>query len=94
MIRDQVCPHSSKGGCLLTQPHFAINSDPLARTAHLRPLPSRRLSTGIFVQLFPSKERTRVMASVHPVVAKIECVQFEQLFTLLSFQTMFERVIG
>ena len=78
MIRDQVCFISNKGGCLLTHPLYAIyKPDPLARTAHLRPPPSRRLSMRIFVQLFPSKERMRVMAPAHPIVAKTGFVQFE-----------------
>ena len=95
MIRDQVCPSSNDEGCLLTHPLFAIyKPDPLACAAHLRPPPSRRLSTSIFVQLYPSKERMRVVALAHPFVALIGCVQFERLFTLLSLQTMFERVTG
>ena len=70
MIRAQVCPNSYKEGCLLKHPLFAIyKPDPLACTTHLRPPPSRRLSTSIFVQLYLSKERMKV-------VALIGCVQF------------------
>ena len=36
----------------------------------------------------------KVMAPAHSLVMKIACVQFERLFTLLSLQTAFERVIG
>ena len=68
--------------------------DPLAHTAHLWPPPSRKLSTSIFVQLYRSKERMRVAAPAQPLAALIGCVQFERLFTLLSLQTTFERVIG
>ena len=87
MIRDQVCSSSNKGGCLLTHPLFVIyKPDPVDRTAHLSPPPSRRLSISIFVQLSPSKERMRVMAPAYLLVVKIGCVQFERLFTLLSLQ--------
>ena len=34
------------------------------------------------------------MAPAHPLVVKIGCVHFERLFTFLSLQTSFERVIG
>ena len=95
MIRDQVCPSSNKEGCLLTHPLFAIyKPDPLSHTAHLKPPPSRRLSMNMFVKLYPSKERMRVTVPAHPLLAKIWCVQFEQLFTMLSLQTTFKRVIG
>ena len=95
MTRDQVCPSSNKEGCLLAHPLFAIyKPDPLACTAHLRPPPSRRLSISILVQLYPSKERMKVMVVAHPLLVKIGYVQFEQLFTMLSLQTTFERVIG
>ena len=50
VIRDQVCLSSNKERCLLTHPLFEIyKPDPLARTAHLRPPPSCRLSTSIIV---------------------------------------------
>ena len=78
LIRDHVCPSSNKEGCLLTHPLFVIcKHDPLAHTAHLKPPPSHRLSTSIFIQLYQSKERMRVVAPTHPLVALIGCVQFE-----------------
>ena len=95
MIKDQVCPNSNKERCLLTHPFFVIyKPDPLAHTALIRPPPSRRISTSSFVQLHPNKQGMRVAAPAHPLVALIGCVQFELLFTLLSLQTTFERVIG
>ena len=54
--------------------------DHLDRTTHLRPPLSRRLSTSIFVQLYPSIERTRVTVPAHPLAALIGSVQFERLF--------------
>ena len=65
--------------------------DPIAFTAHLKPPPSRRLFTSIFVQLYQSKERIRVVAPAHPLVVLIGWAQFER--ALLSLQTTFERVI-
>ena len=89
MRRGQVCPSSNKGVCLLTHPLFAIYiPDTFDRTAHLSPPPSRRFSTSIFVHLSPSKDRMRVMAPAHPLVAKIGCVQFGRL--LLNLQSTFE----
>ena len=41
-----------------------------------------------------TKVRLRVVAPAHPLVVKIGCIQFERLFTFLSLQTSFERVIG
>ena len=41
-----------------------------------------------------TEERMRVVAPAHPLVVLIGCVQFERLFTLLSFKTTCERVIG
>ena len=39
-MRDQVCPNSNKGGCLITHPLFAsYGPDPFDRTAHLSPPP-------------------------------------------------------
>ena len=34
------------------------------------------------------------MVPSHPLVMKIGCIQFEQLFTFFSLQTTFERVVG
>ena len=67
MRRDQVCPSSNKGGCLLTHPLFAIcKPDTFDRTAHLSPLPSRRLSPH-FVNFL-----LECLGSWRPSVAKSE----------------------
>ena len=43
--RDQVFPSSNKGGCFISHPLFAMyKPDAFGLTAHLRPLPSLRLS--------------------------------------------------
>ena len=77
-MRDQVCPSSNKGGCLLTHPHFVIcKPDLFDHTADLTLPPSHRLSASISVQLSPSKDGLRIMVSSPFLVVKIGCVQFE-----------------
>ena len=78
MMKDQVCPSSNNEGCLFTHPLFVIyKPDPFDRTARHGPPLSHRLSTSIFVQLYLSREKMRVMVPTRPLVALIGCVQFE-----------------